>query len=100
MNLNKDVSSWAAVKPEAVMTMGATAIQNVLTMALEDIQRLGRESDKPSEQRVEIASENVAPNESTFAFIKKWVVKGWEPWHIEKDATGWREIYFKRPARK
>jgi hypothetical protein len=45
MNLNKDVSSWAAVKPEMVMTMSPTAIKNVMTMALEDIQRLGKEHD-------------------------------------------------------
>lgn len=45
MNLNKDVSSWAVVKPDAVMTMSPAAIRNVLAMALEDIQRLGREND-------------------------------------------------------
>ena len=45
MNLNKDVSSWAVVKPEAVMTMSPAAVRNVLTMALEDIARLGREMD-------------------------------------------------------
>jgi hypothetical protein len=45
MNLNKDVSSWAVVKADAVMAMSPAAIQNVLTMALEDIQRLGRDNE-------------------------------------------------------
>lgn len=42
MNLNKDVSSWAVVKPESVATMSEAAQRNILVMALEDIQRLGR----------------------------------------------------------
>ncbi len=46
MNLNKDVSSWSVVKAETVMTMSPTAIQNVLTMALQDIQRLGHELER------------------------------------------------------
>lgn len=45
MNLNKDVSSWAKVQPDSVMSMSGVAIKNVLTMALEDIQRLASEMD-------------------------------------------------------
>lgn len=46
MNLNKDVSSWGAVKADAVMTMSPAAQINVLTMALDDIQRLGANVDR------------------------------------------------------
>jgi hypothetical protein len=46
MNLNKDISSWAKVQPDSVMSMGGAAVKNVLTMALEDIQRLGRENKR------------------------------------------------------
>lgn len=49
-------------------------------------------------QRVEIAHDTCAPNESRFDLIRKWVMEGWEPWHMECDANGWREIYFKRPV--
>ena len=61
MNLNKDVSSWAVVKAEAVMAMSPAAIKNVLTMALQDIQRLGREKDTPDPDMVRFgASEGAA----------------------------------------
>jgi len=42
MNLNKDVSSWAAVSPASVAAGSRAQVENVLQMALEDIARLGR----------------------------------------------------------
>lgn len=46
MNLNKDISSWAQVKPEAVANMSQNAQTNVLTMALHDIAQLGAEVER------------------------------------------------------
>lgn len=43
MKLNKDPESWARVKPELVMTGSDAQIRNVLTMALQDIQRLAQD---------------------------------------------------------
>jgi hypothetical protein len=50
VNLNKDISSWAKLQPDSVMSMSGAAIKNVLTMALEDIQRLGKEHDTPQDE--------------------------------------------------
>lgn len=47
MNLNKDPSSWAQVSAKAVITMSsAQAAENVLGMALEDIQCQNREIER------------------------------------------------------
>lgn len=51
MNLNKDVSSWAAVSAASVASGSRAQVENVLTMALEDIQRLGRAGDSERDAR-------------------------------------------------
>ena len=43
MHLNKDVESWARVQPKAVLSGSPAQAENVLTMALFDIQKLGLE---------------------------------------------------------
>lgn len=43
MNLNKDLESWACVEPEIVLSGSKAQGVNVMKMALEDIQSLGRE---------------------------------------------------------
>lgn len=40
----------------------------------------------------------VKPSESWYEVIRSWCADGWEPWQIEKNEAGWREIHFKRPA--
>lgn len=47
----------------------------------------------------EYTSVNVGPGESWYDQLRAWGENGWEAWHIEKTAEGWREIYFKRPTR-
>ncbi len=44
----------------------------------------------------EYTSEKVAPGESWYDVLRLMGLARWEAWHIEKDANGWREIYFKR----
>ena len=46
MNLNKDPESWARVIPSAVLTGSRAQAENVLTMALFDIQKLGAEVNR------------------------------------------------------
>jgi hypothetical protein len=46
MNLDKDISSWAKVQPDSVMSMSGAAQKNVLTMALHDIAILGVENER------------------------------------------------------
>lgn len=46
MNLNKDPSSWANVEPELVLAGSRAQQINVLTMALEDIAKLGAEVER------------------------------------------------------
>lgn len=58
MNLNKDLSSWAQVSAKTVITMSSPqAAENVLTMALEDIQRLGRivEGEREARHKLDAA---------------------------------------------
>lgn len=43
MNLNKDPESWARVSPEAVAAASTANIQNVVRMAIQDIQRMSAE---------------------------------------------------------
>lgn len=42
-NMNKDVESWARVDAKAVLAGSPAQAENVLTMALFDIQKLGLE---------------------------------------------------------
>lgn len=51
MNLNKDPSKWAKVRPAEVMAGSAAQARNVLVMALEDIQRLARELESERDAR-------------------------------------------------
>jgi len=46
MNLDKDISSWAKVQPDSVMSMSGAAQKNILTMALHDIAILGLELER------------------------------------------------------
>lgn len=43
MNLNKDPESWARVSPEAVAAASTANIQNVVRMAVQDIQQMSAE---------------------------------------------------------
>lgn len=45
-------------------------------------------------------SEIVSPGNSWFNVLRERGAAGWEAWHIEKDANGWREIYFKKPEQQ
>ena len=47
--------------------------------------------------RWEYDSETVAPGENHYTVLRKRGADGWEAWHIERNAEGWREIFFKRP---
>lgn len=44
----------------------------------------------------EYVSKIVAPGESYFDVLRNMGALGWEAWHIDRDANGWREIFFKR----
>lgn len=43
-------------------------------------------------------SVNLKPGESWYDALRQYGREGWEAWHIDRNETGWREIYFKRPA--
>jgi hypothetical protein len=45
----------------------------------------------------DFVTDTVAPGEDRYTVIRKRCEDGWEPFCIELDANGWREIYFKRP---
>lgn len=46
----------------------------------------------------EYTTVNVGPGESWYDQLRAWGENGWEAWHLEKNESGWREIYFKRPT--
>ena len=43
----------------------------------------------------EYTSEKMSPGENRYDVLHRFGAEGWEAWYIEKDASGWREIYFK-----
>lgn len=45
----------------------------------------------------EYTSATVKPGENWYDVLRRFGREGWEAWHIERDASGWREIHFKRP---
>lgn len=42
-------------------------------------------------------TEEFAPGESHYDGLRAAGKDGWEAWHIEKKADGWREVYYKQP---
>lgn len=54
MNLNKDIESWNLVSAIAVCAGSKHQVQNVLTMALQDIQKLGRAIVSEQEARFKL----------------------------------------------
>lgn len=56
MNLNKDASSWARVVPKSVIAGSTAQAENVLTMALFDIQKLDAENKRLRKALYQIAA--------------------------------------------
>ena len=51
---------------------------------------------KPKPQQWEYISFNSAPGEDRYSQLRAMGAEGWEAWHIEQNADGWREVYLKR----
>lgn len=66
MHINKDVESWAKVVPSAVLAGSKAQGENVIAMALADIQTLGREIGRLQDAKrgaLAIADERAKENE-------------------------------------
>lgn len=48
-------------------------------------------------RRWEYLTVNIGPGQ--YDMLQQRGAEGWEAWHTENSANGWREICFRRPAR-